>query len=153
MELPQQVSYEKPTFLNDVTVLKWSEHYKLLEGIDNGSARRMKAKKFLMEKCFKWSKKHKNWVCKPLKNYNKTYYHIRWDSHKENYKTGEPGDFICSCQFNVKTGMICSHILGLYLYLKKRNWNRRFERGQEILPISEEEKIEDTEEEKENEKD
>ena len=101
------VSIKPPNFLNDVTVLKWSEHYKMLQGVEKGQARRTKAKKFFMEKSFVWSKKKKHWICKPLKDYNKTFYHLIWIKTKENFKTGLQGEFSCSCQFSQKTDMIC----------------------------------------------
>lgn len=145
VELEKGVIAEPPNFLNDVTVLKWSEHYGMLQGVEKGQARRTKAKKLLMEKCFVWSRKKKHWICKPIKDYNKTFYHLTWIKTKTNFKTGMPGEFQCSCQFAKTTDMMCSHILGLYLYLKKRNWRLKLQKGQEILPIKEEEIEEDPE--------
>lgn len=116
---------EMPERLNENTICKWSEHFKMLKTQDGGNARLSKAKSFLKHHCIKWSKEHKNWVCYPIRSYNKSFYHIRWDKELPNFKTGEKGEFSCSCQFNQKVGQMCSHILSLYLFLKLYNYNKK----------------------------
>jgi len=115
---------QPPKELNTQNVIYWSEHYKSLQGVKNGTAIQTKALKFLQEKCIEYQKDEYDsskscYICKPIEGYNKTTYHIKWDK--------EIKDFKCSCQFNVTTGKMCSHILALYLQLKIWNWNKRNE--------------------------
>lgn len=119
------VKYEMPERLNENTVCKWSEHYKQLKTTDGKNARLSKANQFLKHHCIKWSKEHKNWICYPIKDYNKSFYHIKWNKELPNFKTGDPGEFECSCQFNQRVGKMCSHILALYLFLKIYNYNKK----------------------------
>lgn len=116
MEVEPKMIYEMPRILTEDNVVYYSEHYKALEAEDNGSSRQSKAKKFLKEKCIAWDPEHSCWLCKPILGYNNTTYHIKDDKH---------GSFECSCQFNQKTGKICSHILALYLFLKIKNYNNK----------------------------
>lgn len=104
------MTLEKPEKLTKENIIYYSEHYKSLN-CPEGKARQIKARKFIEHNCIEWDRENKVWLCKPIKTYNKTTYHIK--------KTKE--GFDCSCQFYVQTGKICSHQLALYLYLKLRN--------------------------------
>jgi len=115
-----QTNYEKPPLLTPKTVIKWSEHYKKLEmeGEKTYSIR-AKAKKFVENNCIEYDKEKKCYICKPIKGYNSTTYHL----------VNKGKEFECSCQFHQKTKRMCSHILALYLQLKIWNWNKRAERN------------------------
>jgi len=113
-------TYEKPALLTPKTVIKWSEHYKRLEmeGEKTYSIR-AKARKFIENNCIEYDKEKKCYLCKPIKGYNSTTYHL----------INKNGEFECSCQFHQKTKRMCSHILALYLQLKIWNWNKRAEKN------------------------
>ena len=107
-----------PIRLTEDNVIYWSEHYKQLEGIKEGTAIRTKARAFLHNNSIQWDKDQKCFICLPIKGYNHTTYRM--------FKKGE--NFDCSCQFYNKVSKdwekpICSHILALYLYLKLKKWN------------------------------
>ena len=124
-EIPMNIETLKPPKeLNSKNVIYWSEHWKSLQGVKEGSAIQTKALRFLQEGCIEYQKDDYDpskscYICKPIKGYNKTTYHIRWSKDIK--------DFKCSCQFNVTTGRICSHILALYLQLKIWNYNKKNE--------------------------
>jgi len=114
------VRVEKPEKLTPETVIHWSEHYKRLEGLDGGNAIQAKAKKFLKNECIEYDKEKKQYICKPIKGYNKTTYKLPFKG----------GKFHCSCQY-FQTKLLkgeepyCSHQTALYMFLKMENWNRR----------------------------
>ena len=86
---------------------RWDSISEILKG-----SQKAKALKFNRDGLYEWDKEHQVWLCKPIKGYNSTTYKIA----KIN------GEFQCNCQWNVKEGLICSHIIGLYLWLKNRRW-------------------------------
>ena len=129
MEIPQQVQYEPPQVLTKQNVIYWSEHYKRLEGCKEGKAIKTKARKFLELNCIAYDpegekygyekgdyENHK-FICLPIKGYNKTTYRMWWSK--------EIQDFVCSCQFNQKVKMPCSHITALWLWIKILTWNKK----------------------------
>ncbi len=120
------VSEEIPREINSKSVIYWSEHYKMLKGVEDGGAIRTKARKFVELGLIDYDREKKCYLCKPIKGYNKTTYHIFWDKTKLKYKeSGEHGEFVCSCQYNQKTFKMCSHILSLYMQLKIWNWQKK----------------------------
>ena len=112
------VRFIAPKKLNNKNVIYWSESYKRLEGVKEGSAIRTKAKRFLRLKCIVYNPETKEYLCKPIPGYNKTTYRMK--------KEGD--HFSCSCQFYNKVSKfwvhpICSHTLTLKMYLKIKHWN------------------------------
>jgi len=117
-----------PIELNERTVIRWSEHYKRLEGTKGEKTIQSKARSFLRNKCIEYDpagekyaertpgdyEDHK-FICKPIPGYNSTTYRM-W--HKN-------GEFECSCQFYQTTKAQCSHITALWLFLKILNYNKR----------------------------
>ena len=100
-------TYEPPQTLTKYNVIYWCEEYKSLEGIKSATAIQTKARKFLQYDCIEETET--GFICKPIPGYNKTVYHI---INKR-----------CSCQYNKKEELMCSHLLAMYLYLKLRDWN------------------------------
>jgi hypothetical protein len=102
--------YELPEKLSPKNVCFYSHHAKEVEGNI-----RSKAKKFLELGCIQYDYDMKCFYCNPIKNYNKS-----------RYKIESKGDrFVCDCQYNVRVGENCSHILAVYLWLKIHNWNKK----------------------------
>lgn len=109
-----------PIRLTSDNVIYWSEHYKRLEGVKEGSAIKTKAKAFIDQNCISWNKYTKEFECLPLKG-----------NHTKHRMVKQPdGSFDCTCQFYNKTvknsgqpNLLCSHVLALYLYLKLKRWN------------------------------
>lgn len=82
----------------------YSEHaQKLLK------PQQLKVLKFLQEDCIQYEGGGV-FVCKPLKDYNKTTYRITKDPIDE---------FECTCQYNKTTGEPCSHIGAVYEFLAR----------------------------------
>lgn len=120
-----------PIELNERTVIKWSEHYKRLEGTKGEKVIRSKARHFLIKKCIEYDPNGEKYaehtpgdyeghkfICKPIEGYNLTTYRM-W--HKN-------GEFECSCQFYQTTKAQCSHITALWLQIKIWNYNRSHKR-------------------------
>lgn len=132
VKTPQvEIKYEPPRELNEKTVIKWSEHYKRLEGTKGEKTIKAKARSFLRNKCIEYDPKGEKYsevtpgdyeghkfICKPIKGYNSTTYRM-W------YKEGE---FECSCQFCQTYKAQCSHITALWLQIKLWNHNRQVKR-------------------------
>jgi len=120
---PEFKEKEKPPEKLDAkSVIYWSSHYKKLVFEEGDIAIGFKARKFIENNCIEYLKDEFNsskscYICKPLKNYNKTTYKIFWNKEKK--------DFECNCQYNQTTKRICSHILALYLQLKIWNYNKK----------------------------
>lgn len=85
-----------------------------------------KAKKFLELGCIEYDKELKGFICKPIKGYNKTEYHLKSNKNVV-------GGYECNCQHFVmqtKKGFDprCSHILALHYWFSERNkankWGR-----------------------------
>jgi len=118
---------EPPELLTNESVIYWSEHFKKLEGCDGGKAIQTKAKLFLEADCIEYFKdiidpRLNCFICKPLKGYNKTTYHLPFNKITRK--------FDCSCQYYQtkllkKEEPYCSHSTALYLFLKIQNWNKR----------------------------
>ena len=121
-------TYEKPEKIDKHNVIYWSEHFKRLKGCKSGKAIQTKAKKFLKEDCIAYDPEGEKYgyqkgeyeghkfICKPIKDYNKTTYRMWYDKKIK--------EFVCSCQFNQSTKQVCSHITALWLQIKIWNWNR-----------------------------
>jgi len=118
---------ERPEKLDRESVIYWSEHYKKLEGCEDGKAIQTKARKFLKLKLVDYDIETKEYLVKPIKGYNKTTYHLKHISSLPKYNGKGLGEFECSCQFNQTVHKMCSHILALYLQLKIWNWNKKKE--------------------------
>lgn len=117
----EEVTYSEPINYSPNNVVYWepkSKELKVLKDQGNKTAGALltKAKKFIENGCIAQTMPN-IWVCKPLKNYNKTTYLI----------THAQDGFNCDCQgFNkklkeYKEGVsenkpICSHIVGVYQY-------------------------------------
>lgn len=127
------VSYTNPKEINSKNVIYWSEHYKRLEGVEHGKAIQTKARKWVKEELIQYDPDGKKYnylgeydghtfICKPLKNYNKTTYRI-WQLPDKSFE--------CSCQFfqkvSKKKGIDCSHVTALWMQLKIWNYNRKKE--------------------------
>ena len=125
------VTEEKPRVLTVKNVVFWSEHYKRLEGMEGikektAKAIQSKAKIFLKHGLIQYDPDETKYpsgqydghrfVCKPLIGYNKTTYRMWWNKERQ--------DFECSRQFNQTTKIPCSHITGLWLWIKIKNWNK-----------------------------
>jgi len=111
IKAPQvEEKYEPPKVFTKENVVYWSTHWKKLVVEGGDSAIGTKAKKFLENDCIEYDKEKKCYLCKPIPEYNKTTYEIKWNK--------ELKEFECNCQYNQKTKRICSHILALYLQLK-----------------------------------
>ena len=130
MDSEPQITYESPRELNAKNIIYWSEHYKRLEGVEHGKGIQTKARNFIKNKCIEYDPDGKKYselgdydghkfICKPIKNYNKTTYRL-WQ--------GEDKSFECSCQFWNKAGktigLDCSHITSLWMQLKIWNYKR-----------------------------
>ena len=98
---PEQ-TYELPEVIDYNNVMYYSHHAKGLKGTVKN-----KAKKFVELGLIQYDKDLKCFFCNPIPGYNKS-----------RYKIEKKGEFECSCQYNVSTGHMCSHILALYFYLK-----------------------------------
>ena len=135
IESREIVRMEQPIELNPKTVIYYSEHYKRLEGCQEGQAICIKARKFIENDCIAydpegekydpydfWQPEKHEFICRPIPGYNKTTYRLKWNNLIK--------EFECSCQF-FQTKMIkkedpyCSHNLALWLFIKMLNWNRR----------------------------
>ena len=121
-------TYEQPSEYTINNVIHWEPFSKALviakkAGDKHANPLLTKAKKFLNEDCID-QLSMSTWICKPIKNYNKTSYFIR--------STDE--GFSCCCQgFNkkyqeyeaVKLDLkpICSHIIAVkqYCFIKSKN--------------------------------
>ena len=120
--------YEQPSEYTYNNVMYWEPFSKALviakkAGDKHANPLLTKAKKFLNENCID-QLSASTWVCKPIKNYNKTSYFIR--------STDE--GFSCCCRgFNKKyqeyeagkldLKPICSHIIAVkqYCFIKSKN--------------------------------
>ena len=121
-------SYEQPREYTPNNVVYWEPTSKALKvakeaGDKHAKPLLTKAKKFLQKACIE-EVSLTTWVCKPLKNYNKTTYFIR------STKLG----FNCTCQGFIKKYQeyekgnsdlkpICSHIVAVkqYCFIKSKN--------------------------------
>lgn len=131
-DIDKLTSYEEPESITKFNVVHWCEHYKKLEGVKGANVIRAKAKRFVELECIEYSKEKKSYLCKPIKDYNKTFHYM--------HNTKDELGFDCSCQFYQKVikngeGYICSHILALFMQLKIWNWKRREEK-QELDKIN-----------------
>lgn len=81
------VTFEKPTVLNPNNVIYWEEESQRLRHDPKQKPTVIKANKFLKARCIE-KKSDGEWICKPLKDYNKTTHVIR------SYEQG----LSCSCQ-------------------------------------------------------
>jgi len=121
MENKQEgITFEKPIKYTTKNIRYHEPLSKLLIELKTSQARSLlaKAKKFLEANCISRSPySYSDWLCKPLKNYNKTSYHIK----------STVDGFVCTCQgfqkklrdyvdgkSNVKP--ICSHVLAIKQY-------------------------------------
>lgn len=128
--VPEINRIEPPERLDEHSVIYWSRHYRAILGAPKGKARASKARLFIQKKCIRYDKEMGVFYCDPIKGYNKSIYTIR------NKKSG---GFECSCQFYEKvcrdTDFICSHILGVYLWLRIHNWNKGHRGEEDIVGI------------------
>jgi hypothetical protein len=113
---------EPPKELTPQNVIFWSTHYKKLVVEGGDTAIGFKARRFIENNCIEYLKDEYDsskscYICKPIKDYNKTTYHLKWNK--------ELNDFECDCQFNQRVHRMCSHILALYLQLKIWNYNKK----------------------------
>ena len=121
VEIKENIEKEEaPEELDERRVIFWSEHYRQLEGVDQGDAIRTKAQKWLQANCIEYDSEEKCFLCHPIEGYNKTIHEIKAIGN---------GEFSCSCQFYNRVcvknpGLICSHILAVYLWLKIYHWNK-----------------------------
>ena len=113
----ENIKYEPPISLDANNVIYWSPEFKELKGCHKGKARATKAHNFVRGNLIRWDKVKKVFLCAPLPG-NKTHYTIE--------KSGN--QFECNCQFNRTTHQICSHILGVHLFLRIREYDRREEK-------------------------
>jgi len=107
-----------PKELNNKNVIYWSTHYKKLMNVPEGKSIQTNARIFLKNNCIKYDKETKSWKCYPR------------PGNKQIHTITQNGKFECTCQFFNRVckrnpGLICSHILALYMYLKIRNWKKR----------------------------
>lgn len=103
-------TYEKPkTLEGDKTLFFW--HEKEIGKIEAG---RSKALRFLEEGCIK-KITDLDFDCLPIKDYNKTTYHINISDIT--------GEYICTCQFNKQNDGVCSHIQAVRVFKFMKDWN------------------------------
>jgi len=120
---PEVIKEEPPKELNHKNIVYWSSHYKKLVVEGGESAIGAKALKFIENNCIDYVKDWKGvfgdnlYICKPIPNYNKTTYEIRWDKDLK--------EFSCNCQYHQTTKRMCSHILALYMQLRIWNYNKK----------------------------
>ncbi len=110
-----------PAKLTPNNVIYYSEHYKKLEGCEDGKAIQTKARKFVELNLVKYDLEKKIYYVLPIQGYNSTTYHLKWNKQLK--------DFECSCQYyqtKMKKGEKprCSHNLALWLAIKINNWNK-----------------------------
>ena len=87
------ISEEIPREINSKSVIYWSEHYKMLKGVKEGGAIRTKARKFVELGLIDYDREKKCYLCKPIKGYNKTTYHITWNKYILKYNEQGNGEF------------------------------------------------------------
>jgi hypothetical protein len=103
--MEKEIKIEPPEKFTFHNVMFWEPHSRqLLEKKKDGSTEAAtmltKAKKFLEFKCIE--RKGAAWICKPIKEYNKTTYNI---AHEEY-------GWKCNCQ-GFANNNICSHIIAV----------------------------------------
>ena len=119
------VTYEEPRSYTPNNVVYWEETSKKLR-FEGENVMVSKANKFLQAECIE-RKSETQWICKPIKDYNKTTHTI----------VSKDEDFVCSCQGFAKKEEaylnnsseikpFCSHIIAVkqFCFLEGKNENR-----------------------------
>ncbi len=110
---PEQIE-SKPVKLTHKTVCYYSHYLKSFideHGEKTANPLKLKAQKFIKNKCIRYDKEFKCYYCDPIQGYNQRIYKMVCKNKK----------WSCCCQ-GYRKNNYCSHIMSLMLFFKMVNW-------------------------------